>query len=59
MRKKKKVKQEYMTTQEAAIRLGVTVQTIRNWVKRGVLEGIKIGGRYFIRVESLEGNSRK
>src|SRR5437899_7152310 len=37
-----------LTTGEAARSLGVSVQTIRNWVARGQLRAVKRGGRAFV-----------
>jgi excisionase family DNA binding protein len=38
----------YLTPVEAAERLGVTTQTIRNWMHAGTLKALKLGGRYRI-----------
>lgn len=34
----------FISTEEAAIRYGVTARTIRNWLKQGKINGIKEGG---------------
>ncbi len=38
----------YYTTTEAAELVGVTPQTIKNWVARGILKGYRLGGRVVI-----------
>lgn len=49
------IERKWITTPEAAKILGVTTQTIRKWVKQGSLDGKKIGSRFFVLKESLEG----
>jgi len=45
----KPVKQPvYLTTGEVARRIGVSRQTVVNWVKKGWLKGARIGGRIMI-----------
>jgi excisionase family DNA binding protein len=50
---------QYATTSEVARRLGVSRQTVVNWIKRGLLPGVKLGGRLvvpaaeFARVEEV------
>jgi len=41
------------TTDEVAEMLGVTAQTIRNWISNGTLLGIRIGGQWRVRHEAL------
>ena len=38
----------FYTTTEAARLVGVTAQTIKNWVSRGILKGYRLGGRIVI-----------
>ncbi len=33
----------YLTTQEIARRLGVSVETVRHWVRQGKLPGLPLG----------------
>ena len=40
-------------TSDAAARLGVTGQTIRNWVRAGRLTGQKVGDRYVVEEASI------
>lgn len=40
-----KLEPHLFTIQKAAAFLGVNVNTIRNWAKRGMIEGIKVGSR--------------
>ena len=42
-----------MTVNEAAIRLCVTTQTVRNWYYAGTLTGIKIGTRIKVHTDSV------
>ena len=39
---------EYLTTGEVARRIGVSRQSIVNWVKKGWLDGVRLGGRIMI-----------
>lgn len=55
MVKTTEVERKWITTPEAARMLGVTTQTIRKWIKQGSLEGKKIGSRFFVLKEDLEG----
>lgn len=43
-----------VTVKEAAKRLNVTELTIRNYIKRGVIDASKIGRRIVINLESLD-----
>lgn len=43
----------YLTTKEAAERLGVSEQYIRNLITDGTLESVKIGSMRFIREEVI------
>lgn len=38
----------FYTTTEAAELVGVTGQTVKNWVARGILKGYRLGGRIVI-----------
>jgi len=40
-------------TREVAEMLGVDISTVRYWIKKGWLEGIRIGGRFRVRGEAL------
>ncbi len=44
----------YLTTGQVATRLGVSRQTIVNWIKRGVIPGVRLGGRLVIPAQVLE-----
>ena len=43
----------YATTGEIARRLGVSRQTVVNWIKRGFLPGVKLGGRLVVPAAEL------
>ncbi len=45
--------QTVVTQSEAAKELGVTAQTISTWLKKGILRGFKIGGRFWVVEASL------
>ncbi len=49
---------EYLTRIEVSKVLNVTVQTLNNWRREGVLNPIKIGGRVLYRKEDVYNNSR-
>jgi excisionase family DNA binding protein len=44
----------FLTTGEVAQRVGVSRQTVVNWVKKGLLPGIRLGGRTLIAPAALE-----
>lgn len=44
----------FLTTGEVAKRVGVSRQTVVNWVKKGLLDGIRLGGRILIAPAALE-----
>jgi excisionase family DNA binding protein len=44
----------YMTTGEAAGLIGVTLQTVKNWVSRGRLVGSRVGGRTLVTRASVQ-----
>jgi excisionase family DNA binding protein len=49
---------DLLTVSQAAEVLGASSQTIRNWIRAGQLEGVRIGHRFLIprsRVESMRG----
>lgn len=43
----------FATTGEVARQLGVSRQTVVNWIKRGFLPGVKLGGRLVVPVAEL------
>jgi len=47
------VRSQYVTTREIALRLGVSRQTVVNWIKRGFLPGVKVGGRLVVAAAEL------
>lgn len=47
-------KKENVTVKEAAKRLNVTELTIRNYIKKGLIDASKIGRRIVINLESLD-----
>ncbi len=47
-------KDEFLTTGEAAERLGVSLPTVKEWLRRGALDGGRIGGRWWVSKESVE-----
>ncbi|HFD39541.1 MAG TPA: DNA-binding protein [Anaerolineae bacterium] len=46
---------KYLTTTQAGKRLGVSRQTIVNWVEKGLLPGIRIGRRLMIPASAFRG----
>lgn len=45
---------QYATTGQVAQRLGVSRQTVVNWIRRGLMPGIQLGGRLVVPVAELE-----
>ncbi len=43
----------YLTTGEAGRRLGVSRQTVANWIKHGLLPGVRMGGRLMVPATTL------
>ena len=50
-----RTERQFYTTAEAGRIIGVTPQTIKNWVARGLLAGYRLGGRVVIPRAALEG----
>ena len=44
----------WLTTGQAAERLGVTIPTIKDWVRRGTLKGAPVGSRWVVSEESVQ-----
>lgn len=44
----------WLTTGEVARRVGVSRQTVVNWVKKGILAGRRVGGRILIEADALQ-----
>lgn len=44
----------WLTTGQAADRLGVTIPTVKDWIRRGTLKGRQVGNRWWVSVESVE-----
>lgn len=51
---REKIKPDFYTVKEAAVKLKVTETTIRNYIKKGLIPADKIGGRIRIRISILE-----
>lgn len=45
---------EFLTTGQAADRLGVSIPTVKRWIERGGLSGGEMGGRWLVSAESVE-----
>lgn len=45
---------EFLTTGEAAERLGVSIPTVKRWIERGSLVGGPMGGRWLVSPQSVE-----
>ena len=43
-----KTERPYYTVSEAAELIGVSGQTVKNWISRGLMDGYKLGGRIVI-----------
>jgi len=46
---------EFLTTGEAAERLGVSIPTVKRWIERGALSGGPMGGRWLVSPQSVDG----
>lgn len=44
----------FLTTGQAAEKLGVSISTVKRWVERGALGGGAMGGRWLVAAESVE-----
>jgi len=44
----------FLTTGQAAERLGVSIPTIKRWIERGTLAGGPVGGRWVVAQESVD-----
>jgi excisionase family DNA binding protein len=44
----------FLSTGQAAERLGVSLPTVRRWIERGVLVGGSTGGRWVVSTESVD-----
>ncbi|GGF34424.1 helix-turn-helix domain-containing protein [Echinicola rosea] len=47
-------KEKFLTRQEAAKTLKVTLQTLHNWTNSGLLKSYSIGGRVLYRTDEVE-----
>lgn len=47
-------REEFLTTGEAAERLGISIPTVKRWIERGALLGGPVGGRWLVSRESVE-----
>lgn len=52
---KPKAERPYYTVSEAAELIGVSGQTVKNWINRGMLKGYRLGGRIVIPRAILDG----
>ena len=50
-----KTERPYYTVSEAAELIGVSGQTVKNWISRGMLKGYRLGGRIVIPRAELDG----
>jgi excisionase family DNA binding protein len=50
-----KAERPYYTVSEAAELIGVSGQTVKNWISRGMLKGYRLGGRIVIPRSELDG----
>lgn len=44
----------WLTTGQAAEKLGVSIPTVKDWIKRGTLKGTPVGSRWIASEESVE-----
>lgn len=45
---------EYLSTREIAERLGVHLRTVGNWIRRGELPAVRVGGQYRVSKQDFE-----
>jgi len=45
---------DYLRVQDIVDRMGVTDETVRSWIRKGMLPAIKIGRDYFIEPADFE-----
>jgi excisionase family DNA binding protein len=48
------VSKQYFTVEDIAEQLGVSVDTVRNWIKQGKLEAYRVGRDYRISREQFD-----
>jgi len=53
------MEREYYTTEDVAQMLGVVPKTVRAWIRRGELRGVKIGKLYLVHRDTLDELRRK
>jgi len=51
--------QQLLTVEQVASEFQLTSQTIRNWIKRGALQAVKIGHVYRVRREDVDAMIRR
>lgn len=44
----------WLTTGQAAERLGTTIPTVKEWIRRGALTGRQVGTRWWVSAESVD-----
>lgn len=44
----------FYTTQEIAKKLGITIQTVRDYIKKGKLKGQRVGKSFLVSDQSLK-----
>lgn len=50
----KRMERKFLTTKEIAEIVGVSDQTVCEWIRRGKLEAVKMGIKWFIPIKEVE-----
>jgi len=45
---------EYLSTREIAEKLGVHLRTVGNWIRKGELPAVRVGGQYRVAKQDFE-----
>ena len=46
--------EQYLTREEVSELLKISLSTIHNWTKRGILQAYQIGGRIYLKASDIE-----
>lgn len=50
----KTVAVDYLTLQQAATKMSVTKETVKAWIKDGIIEHLKIKNQYYVKADFVQ-----